>query len=225
MSAGLRLWQVVLLLGLVVLAWRITALGVAGVQIGRLGDNLGRGGEEGTAAARQALDWYPGQAAALAWLGFATIPQDRAAAERLLMDAWRSNPTDPRPLMELARLAQARGDTGRADRLSERVDGLRPVDPAVQWPLGSYWLSRGDPVRALRHWSRSLEANPGARAAGFATLRALLQTPTAHAAFRPLLAHPPNCGRTSLRIRRRVRPIWNWCGSCFSGAASRPWRP
>jgi hypothetical protein len=214
-------------MGLVILAWRITALGVAGVQIGYLDG-------KGEAAARQVLDWYPGQAAALARLGIATAPLDVAAAERLLTDAYRYNLTDSQPLMELARLALARGDTVRADALSERVDGLRPVDPVVQWQLGRYWSSRGDPARTLRHWSRSLEASPDARAAGFPALRALLKNPSSHSAFRSLLTDPPGWwedffadtaqGQTDLELVRRFYQLRNESfGAPLSPREHRVW--
>jgi tetratricopeptide (TPR) repeat protein len=183
-AAGLRLWQGLLLLGLVILAWRITALGVASVQVGHLDSH-------GEAAARLALDWYPGQSAALYRLGFGAIERDGEAAERLLVEAYRHNQTDPRPLMDLAHLALARNELARADALMGQVDRLRPVDPGVQWRLGQYWSSRGDLGLAFKHWSRSLEADPGSSPAAFQAFRALLKDPAASLALQSLTKDPP----------------------------------
>ena len=184
MSAGLRLWQALLLLGLVVLAWRITALGVAGVQLGHLDSR-------GEAAARQVLDWYPGQSAALHRLGLRASERDGEAAERLLVEAYRHNQTNPQPLMDLARLALARNASARADALMGQVDRLRPVDPGVQWRLGQYWSSRGDLGLAFTHWSRSLAADPGSAPAAFQAFRALLKDPAARLALQSLTTDPP----------------------------------
>lgn len=181
---GRGLWLALLLVVLAVLAWRITAVGVARIHVASLD-------QEGEVAARQALDWYPGQAAALYRLGIGTLGRDVVAAEALLIEAFRRNPTDPAPLLVLAGIAQAAGDQDRADRLVAEVDALRPSDPPTQRDLGRYWLERGQPERAFGHWSRAIEANPGIAPGLFDTLRALLPDPAMQAAFVALTRQPP----------------------------------
>jgi tetratricopeptide (TPR) repeat protein len=178
------LWQGVLLLVLVVLAWRITALGVVSLQLAKLEDG-------GAVAARQALDWYPGQAAALYRLGIESLRRGDGDSERLLTDAYRHNPTDYRPLLALAAIARSRGDLERADALSERLDALRPANASVQRYLGQYWLDRGRPELAFKHWSRALEADPHGSAPLFETLRGLLREPGMGPAFQSLARNPP----------------------------------
>lgn len=185
MSAGLRLWQGLLLLGLVILAWRIAALGVVSVQVG----NLEEGKDE--AVARQALEWYPGQAVALYRLGIDSLRRGDGQAERLFADAYLHNPTDHRPLLVMAAIAQSRGDLARADALRERVDKLRPANSAVQRDLGQYWLDRGQPELAFEHWSRALQDDSGLSTGLFETLRGLLMDPAMHDAFQSLVQQPP----------------------------------
>ncbi|WP_295384897.1 hypothetical protein [uncultured Thiodictyon sp.] len=184
MGSRQSLWRAVLLLGLAALAWRITAVGVAGRAVGTL-DTVGE------AAARQALDWYPGQAAALYRLGVGSLRRDGGAAERLLAAAYLHNPTDQRALVMLAGIALGRGESGRADALVEQAGVLRPVDPWVQQDLGRYWLERGQPQRAFQHWALALEANPRLSSALFATFRQLLKEPAMHDAFASLTRAPP----------------------------------
>ena len=184
MGSRQSLWRAVLLLGLAVLAWRITALGVAGRAVRTLDTG-------GAAAARQALNWYPGQAAALYRLGVGSLRRDAGAAERLLAAAYLRNPTDQRPLVMLAGIALARGETGQADALVEQAGVLRPVDPWVQQDLGRYWLERGQPQRAFQHWSLALQANPGLSSTLFATFRQLLKAPAMQDAFASLTRAPP----------------------------------
>jgi tetratricopeptide (TPR) repeat protein len=177
-------WRVLLVLVLALLAWRITALGVARIHLADLD-------ERGEAAARQVLDWYPGQAAALFRLGVGVIGKDAAAAEALLVESYRRNPTDPAPLLVLAGIAQAGGDQARADHLVGRVDALRPSDARVQRDLGRYWLERGRPELAFQHWSRALEANPGMARGLFEIFRELLKDPAMTQAFVELTREPP----------------------------------
>ncbi|MFZ1536453.1 MAG: hypothetical protein WAT23_03605 [Chromatiaceae bacterium] len=174
-----------LLLGILAfLAWRITALGVASIQVEAMDSR-------GEAAARRALDWYPGQAAALYRLGVSLLREDIGKAEDLLAEAYFNNLTDPTPLRVLAGVALAREDATRADLLIQQVDALRPVNPQSQRDLGRYWLERGRADLAFQHWSRAIQANPGLAPGLFETFRELLKDPGMDEAFQSITRDPP----------------------------------
>lgn len=185
MTPGLLPLRQALLLGvLAFLAWRITALGVASIQVAALDSR-------GETAARRALDWYPGQAAALSRLGVSLLREDVGRAESLLQEAYIANPTDPHPLRVLAGVALAREDTARADLLMEQVDALRPVNPQSQRDLGRYWLERGHFDRAFQHWSRAIQADARLAPGLFETFRALLKDPGMGEALQAITRDPP----------------------------------
>ncbi|MCC7279036.1 MAG: hypothetical protein IT487_12080 [Chromatiaceae bacterium] len=185
MVPGLPPLRQALLLGvLAFLAWRITALGVANIQVAALDSR-------GEAAVRRALDWYPGQAEALYRLGVSLLREDVGRAEALLQAAYLANPTDPAPLQVLAGVALAREDSQRADLLIQQVDALRPVNPQIQRDLGRYWLERGRGDLAFHHWSRAIQANPGLAPGLFETFRALLKDPGMGEAFAAITRDPP----------------------------------
>ena len=184
-TAPRRVWQALLVLALGLLAWRIAAVGLASVQIRDLETR-------GATAARQALDWYPGQPAALYHQGLELHDRDAHAAADKLTAAFRHNPTEPRPLLVLASLALANGDLEHADRLIAQVDALRPSDADLQRDLGQYWLQRQQPEQAFRHWSRAISADPGLAPPLFATFRQLFQDPTLTEAFAALTRDPPD---------------------------------
>lgn len=180
-----RIWQALLVLALGLLAWRIAAVGLASVQVRAL--------DTGDAtAARQALVWYPGQAAALYRQGLELHDDDPAAATEKLTAAFTHNPTNPRPLLVLAGLALANGDAARADRLVAQVDALRPSNADLQRDLGQYWLQRQRPEQAFQHWSRAIAADPGLAPPLFATFRQLFQDPSQTPAFTALTRNPPD---------------------------------
>jgi len=185
MTASHRiLWQAFLALGLGLLAWRMSALGLAAVQIDALD-------ERGAEAARQALDWYPRQAEALYRQGLDLMASDAPAATAKLTAAYRYNPTDHRPLLGLARLALAQGDGERADQLISRVDALRPSRAALQRDLGDYWWQRQQPERAFQHWSLAIVGAPALAPELFKTFRQRLQDPAMAEPFAVLTQAPP----------------------------------
>ncbi|MFM8735534.1 MAG: tetratricopeptide repeat protein [Pirellulales bacterium] len=77
------------------------------------------------------------------------------------LQAWaRSQPTNPDPHVELARLAQESGDVGEAEK--QLVDALA-VDPAntrALVALGSLRETSGDTMQALATYSRALAVDP-----------------------------------------------------------------
>lgn len=185
MAARRRLlWQALLALGLGLLAWRMTALGLATFQVSARDD-------PDAAAARQALDWYPRQAEALYRQGLALIATDGPAASAKLTAAFRYNPTDHRPLLGLARLALDEGDSARADQLITRVDALRPSHADLQRDLGDYWWQRQQPEQAFEHWSRAIAGQPTLAPGLFKTFRELLADPAMVGPFTALTQAPP----------------------------------
>jgi len=179
------LWQALLALGLGLLAWRITALGLASNQVRKLD-------QRGAEAARQALDWYPGQPAALFRQGQDLADSDASAATEKLLAAYRLNPTAPGPLLKLAAIALASGETARADAIITQVDRLRPSDAELQRDLGQYWLRRQQPERAFAHWSRAIAGNPALAPGLYESFRQLLGDPAQSEAFATLARDPPH---------------------------------
>jgi hypothetical protein len=176
------LWNGIILVVLVVLAWRISALGVSAIYL----DAIGNGEED---APSKALDWNPGEPQALLMLGVAKLADDRDAARDLVTRAYLAKPTDYRPLLVLAGIALADGDRVLADRFVQQAAALGPVDPTLQEQIARYWLEQSRPDLALAHFSTAL----GARESGstFMVLRKLIEDPAASEAFNTLALNPP----------------------------------
>ncbi|MEY6431478.1 hypothetical protein ABC977_03545 [Thioalkalicoccus limnaeus] len=121
----------------------------------------------------------------------AELPDDPVAARRRLEEVYRQNPVNPRPLLALARFAQADGDLDLADALVRQAIRLAPASPAIRNEAAVYWATRGDLARAVRHWSLAVEADPARRQAVFAVLLTLLEEPETRYAIRPLALDPP----------------------------------
>ena len=83
---------------------------------------------------------------------------DEAIAQ---LNAWaRSQPTNPAPHIELARLAEEHGNVQEAE--NQLVDALAidPNNPRALVALGSLRESSGDQAQALANYSRALAADP-----------------------------------------------------------------
>lgn len=176
------LWNGIVLLVLVVLTWRITALGVSAIYL----DAPGTGQE----AARKALDWNPSEPQALFRSGVGKLAEDREVAREILTRAYLEKPTDYRALLVLAGIALADGDRVQADRLVRQAAALGPVDPTLQEQIALYWLEQGRPDLALGHFSTALAARESG--ATFLLLRKLIEDPAATQAFNALALSPPS---------------------------------
>lgn len=174
------LWNGILLVMLVVLAWRISAVGIAETYLSRTG---------GADVARKALAWNPSQPDALLRLGAAELATDRQAAHDRLTRAYLAKPTDYRPLLLLANIAALEGDRALADRLVRQAAALGPVDPTLQELIAHYWLELARPDLALAHFSTALGAGESAQTIG--VVLALLDDPAARDAFAVLALDPP----------------------------------
>ena len=83
---------------------------------------------------------------------------DEAVAQ---LNSWaRSQPTNPAPHIELARLAQEHGNVPEAE--NQLIDALAidPNNTRALVALGSLRESAGDPAQALANYSRALAADP-----------------------------------------------------------------
>lgn len=176
------LWNGIVLVVLVVLAWRISAVGISAIYL----DVPGGARQE---AARKALDWNPSEPRALFSSGVAELAEDRDAARELVKRAFIAKPTDYRPLLVLAGIALADGDRDLADRLVQQAAALGPVDPTLQEQIARYWLEQGRPDLALGHFSTALAARESG--ATFLILRKLIEDPAATDAFNALALRPP----------------------------------
>lgn len=177
------LWNGIVLVVLLVLAWRISALGVSAIYL----DANGGAGED---IARKALDWNPSEPQALFRSGVAELAEDRDAARELVTRAYLAKPTDYRPLLVLAGIALADGDRLLADRLVQQAAALGPVDPTLQEQIARYWLEQSRPDLALAHLSTSLAARESGET--FMILRKLIDDPAATNAFHGIALSPPS---------------------------------
>ena len=119
------------------------------------------------------------------------------------LQAWaRSQPQNPAPHVELARLAHEHGDLREAE--NQLVDALArdPGNPRTLVALGALRESAGDPAQAWANYSRALAADPAQPVA--AARMAALQSaaPPRVAAQPPAAAAPPFIGGPSATVAR-----------------------
>lgn len=186
--------QLLFRLGLLIvcawLGWRIIAVNVSDHYVGAMATGTGQ-------SAAQALKWAPHHPDALYRAALDNIPADLEAARQQLSRAYQQNPTDPRPLLILAGLAQAEGALDQADEWVRLAAALRPVDSSLQADVARYWLDRRRFDLALHHWSAALKADPALRSNPrfnqpiFDRLRSMLAEDAGVDAFRPITANPP----------------------------------
>lgn len=117
--------------------------------------------------------------------------QDEEAVP-LLVTAVQRNPADARPLVLLADIRRRRGDITVADQMIETADQLMPVHDKVQRGIAGYWAERGRLDRAVIHLSRTLSADPEARAEDFPVLLRIAQDDSVRQVLAPLADDPPN---------------------------------
>ena len=83
---------------------------------------------------------------------------DEAVAQ---LNAWaRSQPTNPDPHVELARLAQEHGNLPEAENQLIDALAISPGDPRALVALGSLREASGDQAQALVNYSQALAADP-----------------------------------------------------------------
>lgn len=85
---------------------------------------------------------------------------DMRAARILVQKAIWYEPVNGRIYMTLAQLWEQEGKFLLAGKSAEIANLLAPREADVQLPLGYFWLHRGLPLPAIKHWSAALEATP-----------------------------------------------------------------
>lgn len=177
--------HLVLLALAVLLVWRIGGSAMSAHYAERL-----RQGDPGAAAS--ALTWDERQPEALLAQAAALRETDPDEALRLLAQAYPGNPADSRALVASARILLERGEAERADALVEAALAIRPADPRLQRQATSYWLTRGDLARGLRHASLAMQTNPSAREQIFPLLLKVAEDPATRSALSPFAVSPPS---------------------------------
>jgi tetratricopeptide (TPR) repeat protein len=116
------------------------------------------------------------------------VEQQREPEAVAGLEAWaRSQPGNPDPHVELARLAQEHGDLREAENQLVDALAIAPGDPRTLVALGSLRERSGDSGQALANYSRALAADPAQPAV---TARVAALQPTA-AAPRTAALPPP----------------------------------
>lgn len=178
-------WRVLLVLGAGLIVWRSASVGLATHYAERFEDG-------DAAAAEKARAWASGQPEAALAEAAALVDQDPSAAQARLREVYRDDPTNPRALLLLARLAREQGDDEAADALVEQAIRLAPAKPSVLMQAARYWVERGELEKAVGYWSDVLEADPALAERIFPVLLRLTEDPRAQAVLRPLADSPPS---------------------------------
>jgi tetratricopeptide (TPR) repeat protein len=116
------------------------------------------------------------------------VEQNRDAEAVAGLQAWaRSQPLNPAPHVELARIAHEHGDLREAE--NQLVDALAvdPGNPRTLVALGALRESAGDPAQAVANYSRALTADPN-QAAAAARMAALQPATQPRLAAQPVAA-------------------------------------
>lgn len=108
----------------------------------------------------KALDLNPKNQEAYRALAVLLVDQNRPDAAQRLLDGWfTSNPTDPAPKIELARLREEFGDKQGAKDYLQQALMLDPYEPRALAALGRIQESEGQTQLALNSYQRSLFRN------------------------------------------------------------------
>ena len=103
----------------------------------------------------------PGHEACQRALAVLLIEEHRDAEAYAGLQAWaRSQPTSPSPHVEMARLAQERGELREAENQLIDALALDPNNPRTLVALASLRESMGDSGQALANYSRALAIDP-----------------------------------------------------------------
>lgn len=107
-----------------------------------------------------ASQWTHNNSDAILMSAAESAKTDMRAARDLVLKAIWYEPVNGRTYMALAQLWEQEGKFLLATKSAEIANLLAPRDADVQLPLGYFWIRRGLPLPATKHWSAALEATP-----------------------------------------------------------------
>jgi len=103
----------------------------------------------------------PGHEACQRALAVLLVEEKRTDDAVAQLTAWaRSQPTNPAPHIELARLAEEHGNLPEAENQLVDALAIQPDNPRALVALGSLRESAGDPTQALANYGRALAVDP-----------------------------------------------------------------
>lgn len=161
-------WLVLVLL-VVVLAWRIVAVNVA--QYLALKRDVA------------ALQWKADIPSAMRLQADAMLNNNVQAARDLALFAAWLNPADGHTFAMLALLLEQQGQLQQAKAAAEMAHLVMPRNADVQLKLGAFWAMRGEPIEAVKHWSKALEARPKLAESLFPALLGVAEIPQLRQSF------------------------------------------
>ena len=124
-----------------------------------------------------AAQWTDNHADAILMQAAELAKTDMQAARSLVQKAIWYEPVNGRIYLTLAQLLEQEGKPLLAKKAAEVANILAPREADVQLGLGSFWLQRGLPLPALKHWSAALEASPGLSSKLFPTMLRVAEVP------------------------------------------------
>lgn len=180
----LILRRLLLIMAALLLAWRAVVTGVAAHYLAQ--PNLNQADTLSTVAA-----WSPGHPEVVLQQALKTAGDGATNAEAGLVEAYAKNPSDTRPLWAMARLAQQKGDSARADALAILATRLNPASSQEHQRAAAFWASRDNVDRALQHWDLAMRADRSSEPSIFPMLKKIAETPGLRPALRPYTNAPP----------------------------------
>lgn len=176
--------RTLLVIGGLLLVWRIAALGTSQYYLSEIGQNR--------RSLAISLAWNRWNPEALSLAGQLRVEENPEQAESLLQKAYLANPSDSHALVTLAKLWLKQGEPERADQAVEMAERLSPADVAANLQAAAYWLLRDDVERALLDWNRVLLAQPSFSKQLFPILlRIAEQPPQGQSGFSRIVMHLP----------------------------------
>jgi tetratricopeptide (TPR) repeat protein len=124
-----------------------------------------------------ALQWTHNNSDAILMKAAELAKTDMRAARDLVQKAIWYEPVNGRTYMTLAQLWQQEGKFLLAEKSAAVANILAPRDADVQLPLGYFWIQRGLPLPAIKHWGAALEATPSLSKSLFPLMLAIGDAP------------------------------------------------
>lgn len=179
------LWRGMLLVLALFLAWISLENGVGDYYVDRV-----KHGDDG--ALETALGWLPNHPELLLARSKQIMSRDQLGSVLLLEQAYRINPTDPRPLTALAALSLLEElQLQHGESMTELAARLAPANASNQRSIAIYWGALGRYDRMVAHWSAVLEADRSKRSEIYPALLSIAADRDSRALIEPLAASLP----------------------------------